>query len=180
MPRPVSPPAPLPPTVTLALRPLPLAPLRLPLALLLRQLARRHPVLFERLGEHAAKRFGIDPTDLPFAFILTPHPARPAIAVVRRLPAQLDVRIAGPLAGLIGLVDGDLDGDALFFSRDLVVEGDVEAVLALRNAIDGAGIDLIDEIAAGLGPLRPAGTRLLRAALRVPGRPLPAWMPSWN
>jgi predicted lipid carrier protein YhbT len=36
------------------------------------------------------------------------------------------------------LLEGKLDGDALFFSRDLVVDGDTEAVVMLRNIIDGA------------------------------------------
>ena len=65
----------------------------------------------------------------------------------------------------MGLVDGSYDGDALFFSRDLVVEGDVEAVLALRNAIDDAGIDLVADTAALFGPLAPIGERLLGGAL---------------
>ena len=80
---------------------------------------------------------------------LAPHPRTPSLIAVRSLPIGLPVRIAGPLLGLIGLIDGTYDGDALFFSRDLVVEGDVEAVLALRNAIDDAGID---------APASPEGT----------------------
>ena len=51
----------------------------------------------------------------------------------------------------MGLIDGSYDGDALFFSRDLVVEGDIEAVIALRNAIDDAGVDLVADTAALLG-----------------------------
>ena len=123
----------------------PLLPLQPLLALIVYRIEKRHSGIFERLGAHAAKRFEIDPTDLPFAFVLEPTPPRPAITAVRTLPARLDVRISGPLAGLIGLVDGDFDGDALFFSPDLHIEGDIEAVLALRNAIDGAQIDLVDE-----------------------------------
>jgi predicted lipid carrier protein YhbT len=65
----------------------------------------------------------------------------------------------------MGLIDGSYDGDALFFSRDLVVEGDVEAVLALRNAIDDAGVDLVADTAALFGPLGPLGERLLGGAL---------------
>ncbi len=42
---------------------------------------------------------------------------------------------------LIGLLDGTYDGDALFFTRDLVIEGDTAAVLALRNAIEDANLD---------------------------------------
>lgn len=58
------------------------------------------------------------------------------------------------------MVHGALDGDALFFSRDILIEGDTEAVLALRNAVDDAEIDLAGEIAAVTrtgGALRFAG-----------------------
>ena len=111
------------------------------------------PSLFARLGEQANKTFLIDPTDLPFVFRLQPHLEAPTLEAVRREDAGLwDARIGGPLAALLGLVHGAYDGDALFFSRDLVIEGDVEAVLALRNAIDDAEIDLASEAAALFGP----------------------------
>lgn len=140
---------------------LPLMPLQLPLALVLRSLVARHPRIFERLGAHAEKRFGIKPTDLPFAFVLEPRPQAPSIVAVRSLPRDIPVRIAGPLVGLLGLIDGSYDGDALFFSRDLTVEGDVEAVVALRNAIDSEDVDLVADAAALLGPLAPFGRLLL-------------------
>ncbi|MGE0753301.1 MAG: SCP2 domain-containing protein [Variibacter sp.] len=140
----------LPPIVALAIRPLPLAPLQPLLALLVQRIRQHHPEIFERLGSHAEKRFGIDPSDLPFAFVLEPAPQAPRLIAVRSLSADLDVRICGSFACLIGLIDGDFDGDALFFSRDVVIEGDIEAVLALRNAIDDAQIDMLGE---ALGPL---------------------------
>jgi predicted lipid carrier protein YhbT len=62
------------------------------------------------------------------------------------------------------MVDGAFDGDALFFSRSLQVEGDMEALLALRNAVDDACIDL-RRIA--LSPLGPAADPLDRAFRRV-------------
>jgi predicted lipid carrier protein YhbT len=71
------------------------------------------------------------------------------------------------LAGLFGLVEGHLDGDALLFSRDLVVEGDVEAVLALRNAIDDAQLDPMAEIASIFGPLAEPLKRTLQIARTV-------------
>ncbi len=159
----------VPPLLALAMRPLPLLPLQPLLAFILDRIEERHPSIFDRLGVHARKRFGIDPTDLPFAFVLEPRPPWPLITAVRALPARLDVRISGPLAGLVGLVNGDFDGDALFFSRDLLVEGDVEAVVALRNAIDDAQIDLVDEALGGCGPLRTPVERVLRGWLRPQG-----------
>lgn len=158
----------IPPALGAVLRPLPLLPLQPLLAALARRLRDRHPGLFERLGVHAAKRFGLAPTDLPFAFVLEPRPAHPSVTAVRRLPPGLDVRVAGPLAALLGMVDGSLDGDALFFSRDLEVAGDMEALLALRNAVDDAGIDLPGTALSLLGPLAgPAGQALQHGIARL-------------
>lgn len=151
-----------PELATLAMRHLPLAPLQALLTLCLRRIQRQHPQIFDRLGCHADKHFGLEPTDLPIAFVLEPSPPEPKVTVVRNLPPCLDAHIAGPLAALIGLVDGEQDGDALFFSRDLEVEGDIEAVLALRNAVDNARINLIGEALAWLGPLAAPGERALR------------------
>jgi predicted lipid carrier protein YhbT len=159
-----SPVAALPPLIHLALRPLPLAPLRPLLAAVLRRVLRRHPGIFERLGPYAGKRYGLAPTDLPFAFVLDTAPRAPMVTAVRSLP-KVDATITGPLRALIGMADGAYDGDALFFSRTIVIEGDIEAVLALRNAIDDAGVNVVREAAALLGPLG----RIARAFLD-PGR----------
>ena len=138
---------------------LPIAPLQPLFALCLSRIVERHPDLFERLGPYAAKRFGLDPTDLPFAFVLEPRRLGPKVTAVRALPARLDARIHGPISALLGLADGTQDGDALFFSRDIQIEGDVEAVLALRNALDDAQIRLVQEC---LGPLSAPVEQVMR------------------
>lgn len=138
----------------LALRFAPLFPLSLAGQRLTSTLAERHPALFSRLGDQADKVFLIDPTDLPFVFILEPRAESATFRALRRdTTVEWDARIAGPLAALIGLVHGAYDGDALFFSRDLSIEGDTEAVVALRNAIDNEELDLVREATALLGPL---------------------------
>lgn len=153
----------VPEPLALLLRPLPLMPLRLALRRVAESMRDRRPGLFLRLGEHAAKTFLVDPTDLPFVFRLRPRPDRPGVEPRRRADAgPWDARIAGPLAALVGMVHGAYDGDALFFSRDIVIEGDTEAVLALRNALDDAEIDLLAEAAAVLGPAGPALERAAR------------------
>lgn len=157
----------LPPLVSVALRPLPLQPLQLFLASVMRGIMQRHPGVFERLGSHAGKRYGLAPTDVPFSFVIDTAAQAPAIRVLRLLPASLDARISGPLPALVGMADGSYDGDALFFSRTIVVEGDIEAVLALRNAVDDAGIDLLREAAALLGPLGRIGEALFRHRRRA-------------
>jgi predicted lipid carrier protein YhbT len=152
---------------------LPLAPLSLASAQLARSLGRRHPSLFKRLGDQADKVFLIDPTDLPIAFRLSPASGDPRLDVVRSGDASpWDARIAGPLAALLGLVHGAFDGDALFFSRDLIIEGDTEAVLALRNAIDNEEIDMASEMTALFGPLE----RLVE----TPARTLVGLVETWT
>jgi predicted lipid carrier protein YhbT len=162
----------LPFPVARALRAIPVQTVQWVLARLVTTIGQRHPAMFARLGDHAAAVFLIDPTDLPFAFRLWPRPGAPGIEVVRRpLPASSwNARIAGPIAALLGMVHGRLDGDALFFSRNLVIEGDTEAILALRNAMDDAEIDLVAEAAAALGPLAPILNRPARIVLPVAER----------
>jgi len=154
----------IPPLLAQAIRPLPILPLQLALAGFLRRLCRRNPHLFDRLGEHAHKRFGIKPTDLPLAFVIEASPPNPSLSVVRALPIGLDARISCSLANLLGMLEGRIDGDALMFQRQLIIEGDMEAVLALRNTIDDAGIDLVAEIAGLAGPLRGPMSSILGAA----------------
>lgn len=164
--------------------PLPLAPLRLVVDRLVGSIVARHPRLFDRLGPHAGKVVRIDPVDLPFLFDVDTTADAPAVAVVDRDAADLRrrqattpvARISGPLAGLVGMLNGRLDGDALFFSRDLTVEGDTEVVLALRNALDDAELDLVAEWLASLGRLAPLVAplveRLVPLAERMTGVPL--------
>lgn len=163
-------PAPFSPVLIagLALRPLPAAALQPAVDLGFGLLRRRHPKLFARLGAQAGTRFLIEPVDLPLRFLLITDPAAPALRVLGAgVAAEAAAIIRGPLAVLIDLLEGRLDGDALFFARELVIEGDTEAVVALRNAVDGAGIDLVADLLAPLGPLAAPAARLVRAARRV-------------
>lgn len=157
-----------PTLIAQALRVMPLAPLSLSLTAYAKAVARRHPGLFRRLGEYDHTLFILDPTDLPFVICLDPNGGRPRVSVVRR-NAEGDARIAGPLAALLGLVHGAFDGDALFFSRDLVVEGDTAAALALRNAVDDAELDLSQEMSRISGPLAGAVNHVLAIVERNTG-----------
>ena len=111
-----------------ALRPLPPQPLGLALSALSRRLSARHAGLLRRMGDYADHAVLIDPTDLPFVLRLEPA-AGPRLTAHRRGDAPAAAaRIAGPLSALTGMMHGRYDGDALFFSRDLVIEGDTEVV----------------------------------------------------
>jgi len=142
----------------MALRPMPLALLQPALKIAMNTIQRRHPEVFDRLSCLEDPIYLIDPVDLPFVFVLCPDPLLPTLHAERdAIGLDVTATIRGPLMSLIGLLEGTTDGDALFFSRDLVVEGDTEAVVALRNAVDGAEIDVLEDLLAALGPLsRPA------------------------
>lgn len=134
---------------------------------------RRHPGILGRLGPSARALVVIDPSDLPVSFALDLRPSDPVLRLATaRDGKHAAVTVRGPLATLIALVEGRLDGDALFFSRDLTITGDMEPVVALRNALDGEEIDLARELLAPLGPLSGPAARALRAAGRTMAGPL--------
>lgn len=114
-------------------------------------LCNNHPDVLNRLVPLDGKVFLIKPRDLPYKIRLefVGH------TIVARLDKDLkepaDVYISGTLRSLISMLNGEEDGDALFFGRKITVEGDTEALLTLRNAIDSGDIDLFSEINAGFG-----------------------------
>ena len=140
-------------------RPLPPAVLQPALDAAMKRINRRHPQLFERLEGWGAPVYVIDPTDLPLVFVLTADAQNPRVQARR---SACDVAPAATIRGaaqaLVELLEGRVDGDTLFFSRALEIDGDTEAVVALRNALDGAEIDLIDDFTSAFGlferPLR--------------------------
>ncbi len=146
--------------------PFPHALMRPILSRVVRRIAANHPGMFNRLGRFTTADFVIDPIDMPFAMHLRPDPAGPILRTVprSRLPAHV-ARIAGRFLDLLELMDADLDGDALFFSRGLEVTGNTEAVVCLRNALDDIDGSVAEEVAAMFGaPGRAALSALRRAA----------------
>jgi O2-independent ubiquinone biosynthesis accessory factor UbiT len=112
----------------------------------------RHPALFERMDDHRDRLFCFAPTDWPVAFLA--RPSGKAIAVKRKpLQATADVTVEAPFGVLLRLLQGDADGDALFFSREIRVTGDMEALLALRNSLDDARVDLVEDVFGRGSPL---------------------------
>jgi predicted lipid carrier protein YhbT len=153
----------------LLLAPMPLALIQPILGHIAAHVAHTHPALFSRLGPHASKRFLIDPIDLPFVLVLSPDEKRPTMRAYRRYenPAH-DAGIAGTFFNLLDMIDGSLDGDALFFTRDLQVSGDTEAVVALRNALDDFEGSALDSAFGAFGPLaKPAALAI--SAMRAIG-----------
>ena len=121
-----------PPYVSRVTQFLPLLPLERLIARAADRIASEHPEFFDRLDSYATRSFVIVPTDLDWIAALTFHNNRVQIRLARSLDAfpKRDVTVTAPFLSLLDLLDGQEDGDALFFSRDLTVEGDTEAVLA--------------------------------------------------
>ena len=59
----------------------------------------------------------------------------------RAVRAPRDAYIKGNLDILLNLLEGRIDGDALFFTRGLVITGDTAAIVGLRNTLDREEID---------------------------------------
>lgn len=135
----------LPGLVGTMARPLPLLPLEILFNIVMRGLVRRNPEIFLRLGEHAGKTYAIEMTDLPFCVLLDARPDKPALQVRRTLPRNrrnIAATISGSLPAHLRMLTGREDADALFFSREIVITGDMGAALALRNAVDAMNITL--------------------------------------
>lgn len=149
-----------------ALRPAPRAPMQVAATLAMAAMARRHRAVFERLDGLENPLFLIEPADLPIRFLLSvalPSPRLTVLGDDEEPGAEPAATIRGPMPALIDLLEGRIDGDALFFSRALAVEGDMAAVVALRNAVDGAEVSLVEDLLAPLGPLGAPARALVRA-----------------
>ncbi|WP_417789191.1 ubiquinone anaerobic biosynthesis accessory factor UbiT [Terasakiella pusilla] len=164
--------APLSPVLLagMAMRPLPYGLIQPLFNKAIAQMHQQHPDVFDRLIPLGSPRFLIDPIDLPFSFIMDTRPAAPSLTLLDKQEDErtqnIQASIRGPLLLLIELLEGRIDGDALFFSRDLVVEGDTEAVLGLRNAVDGADINVHTDLLHIFGPL----ARPVDGAAQLAGR----------
>ena len=137
------------------------------LAAAMRIMRHRYPNVFERLADLGAAHLVVDPIDLPITFLLRLGPQGVSLTAINAEPIAPTATIRARMATLIDLLEGRIDGDALFFSRDLVIEGETEAVVALRNAVDDAEIDLAAEILSLLGPLAAPARRLIHDAASV-------------
>lgn len=152
----------------IAVAPIPLFVMQPGLAFAMDAMRRRHPDLFDRLSSLDDPTYLIDPTDLPLAFKLSLYPDRPGLRALRQADEAIAAAtIRGSLTALLDLLQGRVDGDALFFSRALVIEGDTGAVVALRNAIESIEVDLLDDLLSSLGPLANPARHAITLGNRV-------------
>lgn len=135
---------------------------------IVKRIGAQHSELFDRLGTHTKTGFLIDPTDLPFALYLMPDPdALQFRAVSRANPPAHGAGVAGTFLTLLRLMDADVDGDALFFSGDLIISGNTEAVVSLRNALDDVEGSIAGDVADMFGPVGRFALKKCRDAAGV-------------
>ena len=120
---------------------------------IVKRIATDNPDMFGRLGPHYKAHFLIDPVNFPFVLALHPDPDNLLLVACQRnnIPPH-DAKISGKFLDLLMLVDGELDGDALFFSRELTITGNTEAVVCLRNALEDIEGSIAEDVAGMFGP----------------------------
>jgi predicted lipid carrier protein YhbT len=156
--------------IELAVRALPLPIANIVLRRLVLGIIRNHPESFKRVEPYAATVFLIEPTDFPIQFLIRLGNPEPIVCQRRPTTCFWDARISGPIASLLAMVQGALDGDALFFSREITIEGDTDAILAMRNAVDAAEINLPHELADIFGSSSPMARRMERIVMPIAER----------
>ncbi len=148
---------PFEPTLLLgfALRALPLSVIQQSVTKLSENLQKKYPHFVERLVDLNEPSWLINPVDMPFAFYLSIKDEHLNIEALRKEgeKPEASATIHASLPHLLKMMNGSSDGDALFFTRDLNIEGSTEAVVALRNAIDATGADITQEVLFVFGPL---------------------------
>jgi len=130
-------------------------------------LQKNHPSILERLEVIENKKFLISPTDLPFSIIITFQKDEIISVATKENDIESDVRIFGSISSLVKMLDGEVDGDALFFSRELIVEGDTEALLTLRNSMDADDINILYEMLDSFGILGPIIENFIKPTQKV-------------
>ena len=137
-------------------------PARVPtqvVALAVNHVLRGQP-LTERLGELSGKRFRlqVDDASVALTFEITSAGLRPA-------DFDPHVTMRGSLPDFVALALRREDPDTLFFQRRLVVEGETETGLHLKNLLDGWDYDLESHVRATLpGPLAHLTMQVVGAA----------------
>jgi len=136
---------------------------------LLRGMQRAHPKLFQNLARLKPAVIHVEPTDLPHRFELKyGGDEKPTVRVLDKGgQGAADAYIKGDLDILLNLLEGRIDGDALFFTRGLVITGDTAAIVGLRNTLDREEIDLFSDITGMFGPFAKPVGRVLTALGRL-------------
>jgi predicted lipid carrier protein YhbT len=104
----------------------------------------------------AGRRLGIDVSDLDLHWVLELHDGR-----LRAMTAPADASVRGSVTDLLLLAGRLEDADTLFFQRRLVLTGDTELGLTVRNLLDRLPWE---SVPLGLRIVLHRGARFARSA----------------
>ena len=121
-------------------------------AILVRRLERGHPRLFRVLAAQPPMMIGIEPSDLPHRFLLRFGGGAVSLTTAAGFAPTPSATVKGRLAALLALLEGRLDSDAAFFSREITVTGNTVAIVTLRNALERDAVDLFGSATGIFGP----------------------------
>lgn len=82
----------------------------------------------------------IDITDVPFHFYLSVNENN-GLILQKKLEQEVNVRFAGDTQSMLQLMSRNIDPDTLFFQRKLLVTGDTELGLEIKNFLDDMDLD---------------------------------------
>lgn len=119
---------------------------------LLKNMMHNHPKLYHNLSLLDPSVVLIKPIDVPQCFVLKIGGGGVSISVGDNEDGLFHASIKGKLSVLIDLLEGRVDGDMSFFSRDLEITGDTSVIVALRNTLDREEICLLNDAASMFGP----------------------------
>ncbi len=109
-----------------------------------------HPNVIQRMSEFTPAIIILNPIDLPFSFLVEFTKYNLSILIVdddKYLGHDI-TKISASLTFFLNMLEGERDGDALFFSRQLTVEGDTTIIVALRNILESENININYDINA--------------------------------
>lgn len=114
---------------------------------------KQHPRVISKMAKFTPCRMVLIPIDMPFCFFVEFTPDDLNINIIDNNAFSGDnlTCIKSSLELFVKMLEGNLDGDALFFSRKLSIEGDTTSIVALRNILEAESINIKDDIEETLG-----------------------------
>jgi predicted lipid carrier protein YhbT len=107
-----------------------------------------HPNVINRMAEFTPAIIILNPIDMPFSFLVEFTANNMNILIIddQHYTGDDITKISATLSFFLNMLEGELDGDALFFSRQLIIEGDTTIIVALRNILEAENIDINKDI----------------------------------
>ena len=140
------------PLARLTLRVLPRMTLQRMIHALMGRMGQAHPRLFANLERLEHADVLVEPTDVPHRFLLSFGGDPASLSVLDSQIPKTQAQIKGSLKILLAMLEGQIDGDKMFFTRELEITGNSAVIVALRNTLDREEINLLNDTSSLFGP----------------------------